>query len=75
MKINYPYVTILLYFSDGLLDNIKMVKISSTYAIIVTVLDWMQSGYFLRQATENHHLMVLVDLSRGKLREGACSAH
>ena len=33
-------------FLIDVLDNIKIVKIWSTYAIIVTILDWMQSRYF-----------------------------
>lgn len=62
-------------FLMDVLGSVRIVKTSSTYTIILIILEWMQSGYFLQQATENHHVMVLVDLLSSMLPRGACSDH
>ena len=62
-------------FLMDVLGSVRIGKTSSTYTIILTILEWMQSGYILQRAMENHHVMVLVDLLSSMLPRGAFSDH
>lgn len=60
-------------FLMHVVGSIGIVKSSTTYAIILIILEWMQSAYFWQQAMKNHHVMVLVDSLRGLLPREPCS--